>query len=469
MKLRRPIPILLVAMLALTACRSESTAPTVVTEPVGVIEAPTLVVQEATIPDATEPPPTGLPEPAGGMHVNLIIASGGSPKLYWDMVTGAVRYDISRSFYPDHSFAPLSSTERAHYSNPSAPKGLTLYYQVHAIGANEELIDSSPVLSIDVPLVLSESRVLRYVAVHKVKLHTHPDSNSPEIPLRYMDEIELGLPIISRDTGTWYRVYYQGALYYMLMQPDSNDLTQIESRFAYSAQTTLQQNVLDLALDICNNWNTTYLSGGSGSINAAGVYEFDCSGLVTYILNNAIQQSIPTYRLSSSMSRLFETDVIYNAGFPGEFKAVDVPLEEIRPGDVLFFRSQLDILPTEELGHCSLYLGNNEFIHCTSVWEDAVCIMPLTGDFRDNLLAIRRYIPDEPVSAETVRIIDGPYQNYKVYSEKNSASAVVATQSQGDTLTILYTNNDDWAYVRTPDDICGWFRMSHFGDAPAEE
>ena len=378
-------------------------------------------------------------------------------------VPGAVTYEITRSLYPDRGFSPISSTDSFHYTNSSAPKGMTHYYQVRALDAYGNQMDTSPILSIDLLLSSWENKLLRYVAVPKVKLHTHPDSESPEISLRYMDEVKLGQAVVKRETGTWYRVYHQDTLYYMLMQPDTMDLTNTKSQFRYSPQTTMQKNVLELALDIANNWNTTYVPGAAGEVNEAGAYQFDCSGLVTYILNNAMQQTIPTYRLSASMSRLAQTDIVYNAGFPGEFHAVDVPLEEIRPGDVLFFRSQLDLVPSEDLGHCSIYLGNNEFIHCTSVWEDAVCIMPLIGDFRDNLLAVRRFIPDSPTPAETVKVINGPYHSYKIYAEKNSSSEVVATPTQGDALTILFTNNNDWAYVRTMANAYGWFRMSHFG------
>lgn len=471
------------ALFSLTGCRS-TPDPDAVQAPPALVSAlaGTVVDAETTLPaettaaaeattvptEPTQPVPSGLPEPEGTMYISIALTRKGAPRMDWDPVPGAVTYEVSRSLYPDYGFSPLSSTQELHYTNASAPKGMTHYYQVRAIDANEIQIDTSPVLSIETRLVSWENKLLRYVSVPKVKLHTHPDSESPEISLRYMDEVKLGQAVITRETGTWYRVYHQDTLYYMLMQPDTMDLTSDKSQFRYTPQTTLQKNVLDLALDICNNRNTTYVPGGAGEVNADGAYQFDCSGLVTYILNNAMQPSIPTYRLSASMSRLAQTDVVYNAGFPGEFRAIDVPLEEIRTGDVLFFRSQLDLVPSEEMGHCSIYLGNNEFIHCTSVWEDAVCIMPLIGDFRDNLLAIRRFIPESPTPAETVKVINGPYRRYKIYTEKNSSSEVVATPCQGDALTVLYTNNDDWAYVRTMSNSYGWFRLEHLGISPAQ-
>lgn len=479
----KTLALLFAAALTLSGCGSEAAAPTAATQaaPPAVLSAavstaipettaaPTEITEVPTEAptEPTEPAPTGLPEPEGNMYTEITLNRKGAPRLYWDVVPGAVRYEISRSLYPDQGFSPLSSVEDHNYTNSSAPRGMTHYYQIRAFDANEVQIDTSAVMSIETRLSSWENKLLRYVSVPKVKLHTHPDSESPEISLRYMDEVKLGQAVITRETGTWYRVYYQDTLYYMLMQPDSMDLTNVKSRFQYTPQTTLQKNVIALALDICNNWNTTYVPGGAGEVDENGAYGFDCSGLVTYILNNAMQQSIPTYRLSASMTRLAETDIVYNAGFPGEFHAVDVAVEDMRPGDVLFFRSQLELVPSEELGHCSIYLGNNEFVHCTSVWEDAVCIMPLTGDFADNLLAVRRFIPESPTPAETLKVINGPYRHYKIYAEKNSASEVVATPCQGDALTVLYTNNDDWAYVRTMSNLYGWFRLEHLGISPA--
>lgn len=462
-------------MLTLTACQNKpalsaetaAAAPALITPETYIAET-TAATTEATEPteptvvtEPTEPAPTGVPEMEGGIVANIHFSKKGSPRMEWEPVENAASYEISHSFYPDCGFSPLASRGNYYYTNTSAAKGLTHYYQIRALDLYGNQLDTSPILSIDLPFRFWEAKAPHYVAVPKVKLHTLPDDDSPEISLRYMDEVKLGNEVISRESGSWFRVYYQDTLYYMLMKPNSQDLVKTKSTFAYTGQNPMQQSVLDLALDICNNWNTTYVPGGSGDVSEDGAYQFDCSGLVTYILNNAMHPTIPTYRLSASMSRLAETDIIYNAGYPGEFHAMDVAPEEMQPGDVLFFRSQLDLVPTEDLGHCSVYLGNNEFVHCTSVWEDAVCIMPLTGDFRDNLLAVRRYIPEEAVPAETLKTVNGPYRHYKIYAEKNSDSEVVATPCQGDALTVLYTNNDNWAYVRTMSNHYGWFLLQH--------
>ena len=484
MILRRLIPVILILMLTLTACQNKAEVPDAAATAIS--EVPALIspevpettaaaeptteptVEPTTEPtteptEVAEPEPTGQPEMEGSMNVVISLSDKGAPRMDWEEIPNAVVYEIFHSLYPDYGFSSLSSVDKLRYTNASAAKGMTHFYQVRALDADGNPLDTSAVLSIDVALNAWEGKTTKYVAVPKVKLHTHPDSASPEVPLRYMDEVQLGLEVISRDTGSWYRVFYQGELYYLLMSSGSNTLTNVKSPFRYNARTTLQKNVLDLALDICNNWNTTYVPGGTGDVNAEGAYQFDCSGLVSYILNNALQPSIPTYRLSSSMNRMSQTEILYNAGFPGEFRAIEVDPANMQAGDVLFFRSQLDEAISEDLGHCSVYLGNSEFIHCTSVWEDAVCIMPLIGDFKDNLLAVRRFIPDSPTPANTVKVINGPYRNYKIYSEKNSASELVATASQGDALTVLFTNNEDWAYVRTMSNLYGWFRMDHFG------
>ena len=215
------------ALFSLTGCHSNTGASSAVYESIPAIIQPqaapamqtsqipetTAAATEATeATEATVPAPTGLPEPEGTMAVKLYLTRKGAPRIDWEAVPGAVRYEISRSMYPDHDFSPLSSTEDLHYTNSSAPKGMTHFYQIRAFDANEVQIDTSAVLSVETKLSSWENKQLRYVSVPKVKLHTHPDSESPGIELRYMDEVKLGLAIITLDTGTWYRVYYQDVL-----------------------------------------------------------------------------------------------------------------------------------------------------------------------------------------------------------------------------------------------------------------
>ena len=180
--------------------------------------------------------------------------------------------------------------------------------------------------------------------------------------------------------------------------------------------------------------------------------------MVSYLLNQTMRKWVPVYTVSSSMGILSATKDLYNIGYNGAFSAYRITrVEDLQPGDVLFFRSQLDSDISSELGHCSIYLGNNEFIHCTSVWEDAVCIMPLTGDFANNLLEIRRFLPDTVTSAKaSVKVTKA----CKVYERRNDASPVVQSLAKNAKVTILYIN-DNWAYVKTPAGNYGFVKAAY--------
>ena len=213
------IPAVLALMLTLTACQNKPdlSAETVVAAPALIapetyIAEPTeaTVAAEPTEPtvvtEPTEPAPTGLPEMEGGMNVNIHFSKKGSPRMEWDPVPDAASYEISHSLYPDCGFSPLASRGNYYYTNTSAAKGLTHYYQIRALDPYGNQLDTSPIMSIELPFRFWEAKAPHYVAVPKVKLHTLPDSASPEISLRYMDEVKLGNEIISRESGSWFRV-----------------------------------------------------------------------------------------------------------------------------------------------------------------------------------------------------------------------------------------------------------------------
>lgn len=227
---------------------------------------------------------------------------------------------------------------------------------------------------------------------------------------------------------------------------------------SYTGNTAYQQQVIDLALEISEEWKTIYAHEQSNGIpNADSSCGFDCSGLTSYIFNRVMQPVVPTYRLYAALETQYATTVMYNAGYPGEFAPFDVAEGDLQPGDILFFTSLADGTASTEIGHCGIYLGNNEFVHSTSSWEDAVCIMGLRGSYLENFVGARRYLPEEVIPADKVMTIDGPYRNYKVYAEKDSSSAIVATPAQGGSLTVLFTDGSSWALVRTADGTVGYF------------
>jgi len=390
------------------------------------------------------------------------INGSGKPRLEWNEVENGVKYRLYRSLLPDSDFMQIASFNGVEYTNSDVLEGVSYYYRVRAVDKNGEILKASNTISILCPLSKKESFKTRYVNAPKAWLYAAPTIDAQTTPVRYMDKIKLGEDVKSNSQSTWYRVYFEDQLYYMRIEKDSDVLTSKKRKFKYEGETKRQQQIIDLALEISEEWKTTYAHDQSNGIpNSRGVYGFDCTGLVKYILGTVMQKTVPAYRLYASIETLYETESIYNAGYPGEFFATDVKRKNLQPGDVLFFTSQADGSDSDEIGHCGIYLGNNEFIHATSAWEDAVCIVPLTGSFKENLVAIRRYIPKTVTPANTEVKLKKNGTHY-LYTERTRKSSVVTAVSSGGTVTVLFTDNADWAWVRAENGKEGFIRIEAF-------
>lgn len=384
----------------------------------------------------------GTYEYRSSLQVYGELNSSGKPRLTWNAVKGAADYAVYRATSQNGEYRLISATQDTALNHNSAACGVTYYYQVIARNAKGTSIYESDIISMTSALPEGEKLKNRYVNDVKIAVYEYPDSTSEMTVITYMENVQLGLEVSESSTGSWYRLFYNEKLYYVWMTPDSEKLTAEQREFAYTGNTRLQQDVIDLALEI-NSWDTFYTNDQSTGIpNEDGTYGFDCSGLATYILNTVMQKYVPTYRLNKNISAFQTTEGIYNEGYPGAFAAYDVELEDIQPGDVIFFSQD------SEYDHCGIYLGNNEFIHCASLW-DSVRIMPLSDIYLEDFACVRRYLPEEVESADTTMYlnISGVY----LYAERDDESEVLHEFKKGEAVTVLFTNNRDWAYVRTED------------------
>ena len=71
-----------------------------------------------------------------------ITTSAGKPKIYWNAVDGAVKYKIYRST-DGKTFKYYDSTTKTSYTNSSTSIGMTYYYKVKAVNANNAASDYS--------------------------------------------------------------------------------------------------------------------------------------------------------------------------------------------------------------------------------------------------------------------------------------------------------------------------------------
>ena len=377
------------------------------------------------------------------------VKSTGKLKVSWKKIDGAVEYQVYRSTDGGKNYKCIKTTTKTNLTNNSVTTGKMYYYKVKAISSRSSANSAfSKTKKIRCGYVANEEKTTKYVAKSWVTVYEFPDSDSESKSLPYMAEVQFGVPAREGSSGTWQRLYYNDKLCYAWLTDGDGKFTTKKSRFEYEGDTKYQQQVLDMAVDIAQNWKTVYTHGQSNGIpDEDGFYGFDCSGFVSFVLNSVMKQDVDTYKVSSAIKTLYETDSIYNHGFPNEFCASDVAISEIQPGDVLFFSQNSDI------DHCGIYLGNNEFVHSSNFWgDDSVCIMPLKDTYKEDLTCARRYLPTSVAPANKIM-----YTTFacKMFAERSTEAEVVYTFTKGEAVTVLYTNNGSWAYVEVESGLKG--------------
>ncbi len=396
------------------------------------------------------------------LSLKVELSAEGRPKLTWLKIDGAQKYRVYRSLYEDEHFIKLKETKKSKYVNQKSPLGLDLYYRVKAFDSDGNVIATSKTQMIHTNLDEEETLKTRYIATPKVKLHKRPDSISGVVALRYMDQMQLGGVVIDRGSSKWYRAFYNDKLYYLLVKGDNFPLSKKKSTFEYSSDNPSRQAIIDTAMELCLEEKTVYVDyDKDGILIENGVYGFNCSGFVTYTLNAAMQDYVPTYEVPSKLRRLSAVESIYNDGYRGECNAKEVDKEDMQPGDVLFFRSQLQEVPSDDIGHCGIYMGNNEFVHCTGVWDDSVCIMPLRGPFKKNLLKVMRFVPKNVQFANEKMVVGGDDKKQPVYTQMYRKSEIIDKIKKGDEVRLLFTDSDKWAYVKTEDGDKGFMLLKY--------
>lgn len=296
-----------------------------------------------------------------------------------------------------------------------------------------------------------------YTCVPSVTLHTQASNDSEEIQIPYMTPVQAEKLVI----GGWTKVSYNGKTYYIWLE--EGILTEQESTYQYDTNTAYQKAVVEKAMDIYRNWDTKYVHGQSNGIaDSDGKYGFDCSGFASYVINEVMQQDVPTYRISANLQKLYETTDMYNKGYTGAFASTFVSRENLQPGDVLFFYvgeesdAQTAGLP---YNHCGIYLGNGEFIHCTRSWGGGVCIMPLNTMYEEGLIGIKRYLPQKAVPADQTMYTTSRKTN--VYPTKNSDTEPITTLGIQVPVVLKYTDNGNWAYVEYSEGKYGYILIKY--------
>ncbi|MBI2549749.1 C40 family peptidase [Candidatus Woesearchaeota archaeon] len=105
---------------------------------------------------------------------------------------------------------------------------------------------------------------------------------------------------------------------------------------------------------------------------------FDCIGFVGYAFEKSIGLHLPRHVVELFCST--------NEGYIGQVRLVEVGLNKIMKGDVLFFTRNSPFLPT----HVAIYAGNLQILH-SSQRNNGVALTPLE-EMVPRLLAVKRVI-----------------------------------------------------------------------------
>ena len=122
------------------------------------------------------------------------------------------------------------------------------------------------------------------------------------------------------------------------------------------------QKAQNLAFHALNLVGTPYRYGGESPSHG-----FDCSGLMRYIFQDAILQSLP--RTAGAQ---------FSSGAPVNLRS------GLRLGDLVFFG-------TGKADHVGLYVGENRFVHAPRTGKN-VQLSPISGYWRARFLGARRYV-----------------------------------------------------------------------------
>ena len=207
---------------------------------------------------------------------------------------------------------------------------------------------------------------------------------------------------------------------------------------------------MELGTKIATKWKTTYTQGETGAKNKNGAYQFDCVGFVTYVINNVMSEEIPSFRVTSNLKKFCVLDVVFNGGYPGEFKAVTINMKDIQPGDVVFFSHH----STND--HCGIYIGDNKFVHSTKS-NGGVKINEISGFYERDLSIVRRYLPEEVTPANTKKTIAS---SCSLYAKRENTGSKIGTLMSGSKVTVLFTGSNpesyNQAYIKTADGKYGF-------------
>ena len=139
--------------------------------------------------------------------------------------------------------------------------------------------------------------------------------------------------VISTSNG-WSKIKYNGTIGYVSSQYLSNSVVEDNT-------TTSPSDAVDKVISLAKS-----LLGKPYVWAAEGPNSFDCSGYTYYVFKKAANTTIPRTSVAQSKYGTY------------------VSKSNLKPGDLVFFDTSG--VNDGNVSHVGIYIGNNEFIHCSS-------------------------------------------------------------------------------------------------------
>jgi hypothetical protein len=150
---------------------------------------------------------------------------------------------------------------------------------------------------------------------------------------------------IGRHEGNWSMELLELVLNDTSLLIDENILTPLDEEEDSLLSSDEHSDLVDRILDDAISYlGTPYVYGGTDSNG------FDCSGLAWRVFND---NGVPLPRTVSGMETI----------------GIAVDREDLQPGDILIF---------DNPKHTGIYIGDGDFIHCSSYLDRGVVITPLS-------------------------------------------------------------------------------------------
>ena len=394
-------------------------------------------------------------------------------RLTFGFVSEADEYEIYRK--SDGDFSLIDTTDQTFYHDTTVELGVTYTYTVRAVKHMTEEVAYSSYDKNGLNIAVQDISYTAYVVKPFINLYTDYTDDVPAVTIPYMTELKYLETSKTFENGSWLKVKYQNENYYLWEPSGEEYIVDEQSTFEYASDNEIVQRILDKSMDMYT-WPIVYRRGDStGIIDENGQYGFDCSGFICFVLESAMREYVPTYKLYAKVDALYQTEVIYNKGIHGEFSANDIAIDSLMPGDILFFNLE-DEAEVDEVSddipatHCGIYLGNNEFIHCTHYnWgPTGVFIMPLTDSYLETLTLIRRFTPEIPIPANKTMYSTSFRTN--VRDGMSADAGIIDTLAAETQVNVLYTSTDlstgepMWAYIGYGENKTGFVSLDYLSE-----